>query len=62
MVCDSCGHLNDEHKAISSSMFYCGQCKIVESSISFSQETGSDPSKSGDAITDLYYAFRGLRR
>lgn len=62
MVCDSCGHLNDEHKPISSSMFYCSQCKTVESSISFSQEAGNDPSKSSDVITDLYYAVRGMRR
>lgn len=58
MVCDKCGHPNDDHKSLPSSLYYCNQCKALESGISFSAETGNDPSKSTDVMTDLYKAFR----
>jgi ribosomal protein L37AE/L43A len=58
MVCEQCGHPNEEHRLVTSSLFYCNQCKNVEVEASFSQEGGSDPSKSEEALTDLYNAFR----
>lgn len=65
MVCDICGHLNSEHKSVTFSMFYCNQCKMIESSVSFSVDgagNGSDPSKSEDVLTDMYKSFKGLRQ
>ena len=58
MVCDKCGHPNDDHKGLPSSLYYCSQCKSLEQGISFSQESGNDPSKSLDVMTDLYKSFR----
>lgn len=61
MVCNSCGHPNDDHKSVSFSMFYCNQCKQIESSISFSTDgknVSSDPSKSTDVYTDIYWSFK----
>ena len=68
MVCDKCGHPNDQHKAMTFSMFYCHLCKIVESSISFMPDgkpgdsNNDDPSKSSDAVTDILASVNGLRR
>lgn len=68
MVCDKCGHPNDQHKAMTFSMFYCHLCKSVESSISFlsdnnlSNSLSDDPSKSNDAITDILASVNGIRR
>lgn len=68
MVCDKCGHPNDQHKAMTFSMFYCHLCKSVESSVSFlpdnkqSDSTSDDPSKSSDAITDIFASVKGNRR
>ena len=58
MACTACGHPNDAHQYVTSSLFYCGQCKELESHVSFSQDEGSNPSKSEDVMTDLYNAFR----
>src|ERR671922_76217 len=39
------------------------QCKTLKSdNIIFSQEAGNNPSKSNDALTDIYYSFKGVRR
>jgi hypothetical protein len=57
MVCTICGHPNDAHQYVTSSMFYCDQCKVLESHVAFSQDAGSNPSKSEDALTDVYNAF-----
>jgi len=58
MVCNSCGHPNDAHQYVTSSLFYCDQCKVLESHIAFSKEDGNNPSKSDDVLTDLYNAFK----
>jgi hypothetical protein len=60
MVCSTCGHSNDAHQYVTSSLFYCSECKVLESHVAFSQEEakGNDPSKSDNALTDLYNAFR----
>jgi hypothetical protein len=59
MVCTSCGHSNDAHQYVTSSLFYCSECKVLESHVAFSQEeTKNNPSKSDDVMTDLYNAFR----
>jgi hypothetical protein len=58
MACTLCGHANDAHQYVSSSLFYCDECKVLESHIAFSPETGNDPSKSEDVMTDLYNSFR----
>jgi hypothetical protein len=66
MVCNSCGHMNDEHRW-ERSLRLCPtpehQCKILKSdNITFSQEADNNPSKSDDALTDMYYSFKGVRR
>jgi hypothetical protein len=58
MACNACGHPNDAHQYVTSSLFYCSECKILESHVAFSEETGANPSKSEDALTDLYKAFK----
>lgn len=58
MVCTTCGHPNDAHQYVTSALFYCEQCKVLESHIAFSEDTGDNPSKSNDVINDLYSAFR----
>lgn len=58
MVCTTCGHPNDAHQYVTSSLFYCDKCKALESHVAFSQDEGSNPSKSNDVMTDLYNAFR----
>jgi hypothetical protein len=59
MACTLCGHSNDAHQYVTSSLFYCDQCKVLESHIAFSQEDAvGNPSKSDDVMTDLYSAFR----
>ncbi len=68
MVCDSCGHANDDHKAVTFAMFYCHKCNKIESNVSFSTgnegQSGDhiDPSKSDDVLTDMYKSFKGMGR
>lgn len=59
MVCTTCGHKNDAHQYVTSSMFYCDGCKALESHVAFSpEEAAANPSKSEDVMTELYNAFR----
>lgn len=59
MVCTICGHHNDAHQYVTSSLFYCSECKVLESHVAFSpDETAANPSKSEDVMTELYNAFR----
>jgi hypothetical protein len=58
MACTTCGHPNDSHQYVTSSLFYCSECKVLESHVAFSEETGNNPSKSEDVMTDLYSSFR----
>jgi len=58
MACNSCGHPNDAHQYVTSSLFYCDQCKVLESNVAFSKEDGNNPSKSDDVLTDLYNSFK----
>jgi hypothetical protein len=50
MACNACGHPNDSHQYATSSLYYCDQCKALESHISFTQEA---PQKSGN-VSDLF--------
>ena len=60
MVCTVCGHANSEHKSVTSALFYCSNCKVLEEGVTFTVEAAgnsdnsSDPSKSSDVQTDLY--------
>ncbi|AFU60028.1 hypothetical protein Ngar_c31120 [Candidatus Nitrososphaera gargensis Ga9.2] len=59
MACNSCGHPNDAHQYVTSSLFYCSECKVLESHIAFSQEQAKgNPPKSDDVLSDVYNAFR----
>jgi hypothetical protein len=57
MACNSCGHPNESHQYVTSALFYCDQCKVLEEHVAFSEE-GNNPSKSKDVMTDLYNSFR----
>jgi hypothetical protein len=56
------------HKSVSSGMFYCGDCKVVEQGVSFSVDEGAsagnnaDPSKSDDVQADMYRSMRPMAR
>jgi hypothetical protein len=58
--------VNDEHRAGDLFVYVLlqQQCQVVESdNIAFSQEAGNNPSKSNDALTDMYYyLFKGVWR
>ena len=43
MVCDLCGHLSGEHKAIAATMHYCNLCRKVESHACFGNDTSEEP-------------------
>jgi len=68
MVCRVCGHSNSEHKSVSSGMFYCSNCNVVEQGVSFSIDADAtpgnhiDPSKSDDVQADMYRSFRRMSR
>ena len=66
MVCNTCGHSNGNHKSVSSAMFYCSTCNIVEQGVSFSVDSGagnnSDPSKSDDVQADMYRSIKRMGR
>lgn len=68
MVCKVCGHSNSEHKSVTSGMFYCNNCSVVEQGVSFSVDAGagsgndSDPSKSDDVQADMYRSMKRMAR
>ena len=68
MVCDACGHSNSEHKSVTSGMFYCSNCNVVEQNVSFTVDAASssgdnkDPSKSDDVQADMYRSFKRMAR
>ena len=33
MVCTVCGHSNSEHKSVTSALFYCSNCKVLEEGV-----------------------------
>jgi hypothetical protein len=66
MACKLCGHSNSDHKSVTSGMFYCSTCNIVEQGVSFSVDSGagntSDPSKSDDVQADMYRSIKRMAR
>jgi hypothetical protein len=58
MACTVCGHSNDDHQYVTSSLFYCKQCKVLESHVAFSPEDAKNPSKSEEPVADVYNSFR----
>jgi len=60
MPCELCGHLNKSHKKMTSTIYYCGDCKIVESHASFKDEKGEpieriDSSIKSTSLKDLMW-------
>jgi ribosomal protein L37AE/L43A len=67
MPCNTCGHPNKAHKKMTSSIYFCEDCKVVESYVSFSVEAGEQvedidsslqSTSTQDLLSEVYRAQR----